>query len=179
MIGRRDLLRASALTPLAGLMACAGGSQAVPQWMTAIQAVGQEFALVLPQLQQAGMPASDAATAQQVIAQIQQAATAVGTASSATQGQSALIQIEGAINAIAPIALPFVSLIPGGSILGLIIVALPAIETMLNVTVSLLSAPAKQIAATAPAAAPTTPTAAAAPLDPAQALGIILRQTGH
>jgi hypothetical protein len=121
-------------------------------WISAIQAIGAEAGQFVTQLSSvAGVPASVVSEAQTIIAEIQKAAAAVGSATTASVGQSVLQTIETYINDLAPLVLPFVSLIPGGSIIGLIVAALPAIEAMLNVAISNISSAAAQLAASAPA----------------------------
>jgi hypothetical protein len=140
----------------------------------------------MPQLTKAGLSGATVTTVSTAITAISAAGNDISAAATATQGQSTLIQIEGYVNAIAPDVLPFVSLIPGGGILALVIAALPAIEAMLNFAVSLLSAEAKTIAvaATPPTPAPTSAarmaaTAPGANPTSAAALAELLRLAGR
>ena len=160
---RRDFL--ATLAAGTALAACAG-QVPVAQWVAGLQAVGQEFSLVAPQLQAAGLGGSALAQAQSIIGQIIAAAGAISNASAAAQGQSTLLQIEGYINALAPLVAPFAAGVPG---LGLIVAALPAIEALLNVTSALVPATQQLVAA--------HPTAAR--MSAQQALAELLRQTGH
>ena len=98
----------------------------------------------------ANVPAATATQISTYITAIEQAVSAVGGSITQTQGQSVLDQIESAINAIAPLVLPFVSAIPGGSYIGLIVAALPALETAVGFLVSALTPAAVQVAQTAP-----------------------------
>lgn len=148
-LNRRALLLAGVFligTPLVGC----SSTTTVPTWVAALQAIATEFNLVMPQLVTAGMSSDVAAKVQAIIAQIQQALTAINSASTQTQGQSVLTTVEGYINALTPLALPFVAAIPGGSVLGLIIAALPAIELAVNMVTSLLNPNALKVASSAP-----------------------------
>ncbi len=169
-ISRRDLFRGAAMVPVGiALASCAGGNQ-VPAWVAAIAAIGREAVLILPQLVAAGLPGAAASQAAAIIGSIQNVAQTISAASTAAQGQAALGQIEIYINAVAPIVADYAGLVPGGSILGLIVAALPAVELAVNVIVDLLTPQAKALAGTAPTAIPSTPTAAAAPLSAQQAM---------
>src|SRR6185312_3303581 len=171
ILSRRRLLAATAIVPAAVVLAACPGPVAVPAFVAALQSVGQDVLLAMPQLLKAGLSGATAATVNTAINAISQVGNDVSAASTATQGQSALIQIEGYVNAIAPDVLPFLPLIPGGSIIAIVIAALPAIEAMLNFAASLLSAEAKAVAATAqvPAPAASTLRRMGATVDPSQA----------
>jgi hypothetical protein len=147
---------------LAGATAIAGGTLAgcatgTPTtgaaWVTALESIASEIALAVPQLVEAGLGGNTLTSVQEVVAEIQQALSGVGAAITATAGQDVLVQVEGYINAIAPLVQPFLSLIPGGSIIGLIVAALPAIEALLNVAVTALTSVAQSLASSAPAVA--------------------------
>ena len=181
-ITRRDLIYGAALIPV-GIALADCSPNVEPTFVAALQAVGQEISLALPQLQKAGLSNNLAGTIAKAITAIEAAASGVGMATTATQGQSVLIQIEGDINAIVPVVAPFVALVPGGAIISLVIAALPAIEAMVNFGVSLLSNQAKQVAATAVVPTPAAGSLARseAPIDPAQAAlaELLRRAAGH
>jgi hypothetical protein len=118
--------------------------------LAGLQAIGTEIVSVAPQLEKFGLSGSSLSTVQTIIADIEQILGGVNAASSAVSGQTVLAQIEGYVNTLAPIILPFVAAVPGGTIIGAIIAALPAIETAVNFLISLLSPQAQQVAATAP-----------------------------
>ncbi len=149
-LSRRHLMLLAGGAAVAPLVGCASVNSQVPSWVAALEAIATEAGSILPQLEAAGLSGADAAKAQQIVAEIQSALKVINIASSETQGQSALATVEGYINALAPLALPFVSLIPGGTVVGLIVAALPAIELALNFIVSLLTPQAKELAASAP-----------------------------
>jgi hypothetical protein len=153
MITRRTLLLTGASS--IALAACSTSTTTtvntqVPVWAAALKAVLTEIVSVLPQLQAVGLSGTALTQAQTIIGQIETALSAIGAASSASQGATTLATVESYINALAPLVLPFVGLVPGGSVIGLIIAALPEIELALNFVISLLTPQAKSIAATAP-----------------------------
>lgn len=161
-MNRRFIITAAAMLPIgyvvSGMSSCGGGvATQVPLYVAAIEAVGQQALLALPQLIGAGLSGTAASSATTIINQISNVGKAISAAATATESQNSLIQIEGYINALAPIVASFASVIPGGAIIGLIVAALPAIEFAVNLGVTLLSPQAQQLAATAPpvAAAPT------------------------
>ena len=153
MLTRRTLL--SSVAPAAVAISVAGcwptpTPTTIPTWVAGLQAIATEIALVIPELQVVGLGGNTLTSAQAIVTEIQTALAAISATSTTTQGQSVLIQVEGYINALAPLILPFVSLIPGGTTIGIIIAALPALEALVNIAVSLLSAQAASIASTAP-----------------------------
>lgn len=156
MLTRRALFAGAAPCALLALSGCGttGGTtninSQVPIWVAALQAIGTEITSVLPQLQSFGLTGSALANAQAIVAKIETVLSGIGSASTATQGQSTVATIEGYINTLAPIILPFVSAVPGGSIIGMIVAALPAIETAVNILITYLTPQAQQVAATAP-----------------------------
>jgi len=150
---RRNFLMLTAGAGALALAGCANGGSvttSIPTWVSAIQAIGTEVGQIVTQLP-SSVPAATASQIQTIISEIQQAASAVGAASTQSAGQSTLSQIEAYINDLAPLVLPFVSAIPGGSIIGIIVAALPAIEVALNMLISTLSPTAKTLVSTAPA----------------------------
>ena len=153
-LSRRTFLLASATVPLAGcstISGIIGNTTSSQQIVTALQAVATEITQVIPQLSQVPGFAGNTLTAvQQVVAEIQQVLSGVSSAITQGQGQSILIQVENYINDLAPLVLPFVSLIPGGSIIGMVVAALPAIEAAAGVVASALSNLSKSIATSAP-----------------------------
>jgi predicted small secreted protein len=174
-MNRRQVIVLLGGTTLAG---CAGASGQIPLYVAALRAVGQQALLSLPQLKTAGLSGPTADTIAKALTEISTVGQAISDAASATDGQSTLIKIEGYINAIAPLAVPFAALVPGGALIGLVVAALPAIEFAVNLTVSLLTPPAKVLASTAP-----KPAGAArgviAVLTPEQALAELLRRSGR
>ncbi len=143
---RQLMIGASAIA----LVGCNGPNQ-VPAWVAAFEAVLTMATSILPQLQAVGLSGGDLDKAQKIVAGMQDALKAISSASTQGQGQAVLTQIEGYINALAPIVATFAALVPGGSIVGLIIAALPAIELGVNFVISLLTPQAVAIASTAPA----------------------------
>ncbi len=194
MMNRRALLRSTALIPVSAALAACGSTSgttttggipvnvtvAVPAWTNAIQAIGQFFQQqFLPSLVAGGakIPSSTIATIDQIVSGISGVASGVNSATTQSQGASVLTTIENFVNELAPVAAPFLALVPGvGPILSIALAALPAVEGLVNMGTSLLSPLVTQIAA---APVPTTPTASAAPLSPQQALGIVLARTGR
>jgi hypothetical protein len=177
---RRQALALMGTTTLA---ACAGGSALVPSWVGAIEAIGQQVALDAPQLKVAGLPAASLTQVSSIDGQIESAAAAIGAESTATQGQSTLIQIEGYVNAVAPIVEPFLetaagAAVPGGGFaIALIVAALPALEFALNMTVSQLTAQAQAIGAKA--VLPASAVFGSGAMDRSQqALNELLRRAG-
>jgi hypothetical protein len=146
---RKFFLLASAVPAGAALAGCATFDQQAPAWIAAMQAINTEISLIMPQLTAAGLSGTAAAQVSAILAQMQKALSAISVASTQAQGASVLVQVEQYINALAPLVLPFVSLIPGGSIIGLIVAALPAIELAVN-TISNLTATAVQLSTSAP-----------------------------
>ena len=161
MISRRALIvGAPSLALPAALLSGCGGSTGLPSntvvgqisstVLSGLQAIAATITSVAPQLVAAGLPSSALGTVNGYIQDIEQVVAGVNSASSAATGATVLSDVETYINTIAPIILPFVSAIPGGSIIGLIVAALPAIETALGTFISLLTPAAKQVATTAP-----------------------------
>lgn len=152
IVSRRRLLAATSLVPIAfALDACNGTAGLLaPIAVSAFQAVGKEAVLIAPQLVQYGLSQADAdniVAGAKIVAAVAGAITGTSTA---LQGADTLSKIEAYVNAVAPIVAPFAPLIPGGTVIGLVIVALPEIEMAINFGASLLSQMAKQVAATAP-----------------------------
>lgn len=169
-----EMTRRALLLGTTALVGCSSINQAVPVWVAALQAVGEEFQLVMPQLQGAGLSGANAAVATTVIQNAEKALAVIDATSTQTQGQSTLITVEQYINALAPLVIPFASLIPGGAAIGLIVAALPAIELAVNLGASLLSTQAQALAASAPKVASAVYGRASAPLTAQQALDILL-----
>jgi hypothetical protein len=170
-MNRRALVTTALMLPIgyvvSGMSTCGGGtsvtSTTISDALKGIQALGTEASAIYQQLVAGGMKVSSAtaSTVQTILNGIQSAASSLTAANAATLGQSILAQVEGYINALAPLVAPFVT--GGGStILQIALMALPAIETGFNMLVSLLT-PAAKALVPAP-----TPTAAA--VTPAQAL---------
>ena len=150
-VSRRTLLATVAPGALLTLAGCGTTPVNPSVWISGIQAIATEVGQIAGQLGAAGVSASVIAQVQSIVASIQAAASAVGGAVTQSAGQSILIQIEGYINALVPIIQPFLSLVPGvGSIIGIIVIALPAIEAALNIIVGLLSPAATALASNAP-----------------------------
>jgi len=154
ILSRRKFIALSGVAAIAvPLAGCAGlpfTPTLVQSAVTAIQAIGTEITQFLPQISSvAGISTSTVSAIATVVGLIQQAASAVGTATTQSSGAAILTQIETYINDLAPLVLPFLSLIPGGNILGIIIAALPAIEAAVGI-VSQLITQAASLAATAP-----------------------------
>ncbi len=149
MISRRTALLAGTSTLALSACSLSGGGGLPSVVVAGFQAIAQEVQLALPQLQAAGLSGTAANTVTTIIGGVQAAARVVSAVSTPTQGSSTLTTIESYVNEIAPLVAPFVSLVPGGGIIALVIAALPELEAALNFTVSLLSAQAKQIAAAA------------------------------
>ena len=122
---------------LAAVGACSNTPTQPSVWIAGLQSILTMTSAILPQFVSAGLSGANLATAQQIVAEMQQALSTINATSTTVQGQSVLTQIEGYINALAPLLLPFVSLIPGGSYIGLIVAALPAIEAAINFISSL------------------------------------------
>jgi hypothetical protein len=151
---RRRLLILGASVSALALTGCATIPGQIPAWLQGLQAILEEAPSIIPQLQNFGLSGSALATAQQVVADIEQVLNGIGNATTAAEGLSILQQVETYINTLAPIALaviPASVLGPAGTVIGLVIAALPAIEAGVNMLVSALSPIAKQIAT--PAAA--------------------------
>lgn len=167
---RRSIIKAVAWLPIGLAVGCTLASPttvsgiSLTQALQGIQALGTSAQTIFSDLVSAGMQVGSgvANTAQTILTQIQNAAAAITPTSTQAAGQSVLSQIEGYVNALAPIAAPFVSLIPGaGGILAIAIAALPAIESGVNLIASLLTPAAKALVPTSsPTAAPLTPSAA-------------------
>lgn len=158
-MNRRNLLVSVAALPFLQLSlpsSCSQVQQQLPTWLAGLQAVATEAAQILPELQAVGLSGSAVTTAENAVAGIQKALSALSAASTTLQGASVLVTVENYINVLAPIALPFVAAVPGGSTFALIVAALPAIEIAVNFGVSLLSPTALQAASAAPAPAITT-----------------------
>lgn len=159
---RQALILGGALALPLGLVVegCTPGQ--TNQWLSAEQAIGQEFTIVAPELASLGInPKAQVTIAGQTIAfngssvaifgqtvaldaigaLVQQLTAGLSEASSVSQGQSVLITAEVYINAVVPVIWPVVGPLvvaadPGvGLTLGLIVKALPAMEGMLNLAV--------------------------------------------
>jgi hypothetical protein len=181
---RRALLAGLGLLPL---VACQTTTPVTPPapipppaWVAGLEAIATEAQNALNQLAAVGLNLNVTVTVggvsmtvSQIISTIQTLAASIGSASTQAEGQATLTQIEDYINALAPLILPFVSLIPGGSIIGLIVAALPALETMLNIAVSILSPTAVQVAQSAPPAPTSAARAARATLGLPNSLGYL------
>lgn len=153
MLSRRNFLLASTGVAAVGtgLGSCAIFSPTgTSEWVPPLQAIAVEITQIIPELVKVGLGGNTLNSVQQIVGEIQQVLSAITSASNQGQGQSVLAQIENYINDLAPLILPFVSLIPGGTIIGLIVAALPAIEAMLNVIVTQLTALAQSLAGSAP-----------------------------
>ena len=158
-VSRRRLLTLAAGGSLAAFLAgcgTTGGSTTtttttVSGWVQAFQALAAEAQLIVPELTAVGLGGNTLTSVQAIVGDIESVLSGVSTAMTQTQGQSVLAQVEGYINNLAPLVLPFVSLIPGGSVIGLIVAALPAIEALVNFGISELSSVTAQLAASAPA----------------------------
>ncbi len=125
---------------------------AIPQWVSAIQAVGTEVGQLVAALPSSVIPAGTVTEIQNVVATIQSIASGISAATTASAGQSALSQIEALINDLAPLILPFTSSIPTiGPIIGIVVAALPAIEALLTPFISLVSSTTQSLATLAPA----------------------------
>jgi hypothetical protein len=146
---RRFLLLGAAALALP-VFGCATTPNTTPAWVAALQAIATEASSILPQLAAVGLSGAALASAQTIVKEIQAALSAIGVASTVSQGQAVLQQVETYINALAPLVLPFVAAVPGGTIIGLVVAALPAVETALNFVASLLTPVAQQLAASAP-----------------------------
>lgn len=158
-LSRRRLLVFGAGASMFALAGCAssGTTTTTPNvsgWVTALQALAAEAGQIIPQLSQVAGFSSVEPQVQQIVAGIQQALSGVSSAWTQSQGQSALTTVENYINDLAPIVLPFVGMIPGvgtaGSVIGLIVASLPAIEAALNVALSALTPQATSLQQTAP-----------------------------
>ena len=157
-VSRRRLLTLAAGGSLAAVLAgcgtTGGGSTTtttVSGWVQAFQALAAEAQLIVPELTAVGLGGNTLTSVQAIVGDIESVLSGVSTAMTQTQGQSVLAQVEGYINNLAPLVLPFVSLIPGGSVIGLIVAALPAIEVLVNFGISALTPVTAQLAASAPA----------------------------
>ncbi len=153
VISRRTLLLSGA-SSAALLVGCATTSGALPATVIAgFGAIAKTAGLVLPQLQATGLAGGALNTVTTILGELQAAAAAITGASSLGAGQSTLTRVEGYVNALAPLVLPFVALIPGGAVISLLVAALPELEIAINFASSLLSAQARQVAAAVPASA--------------------------
>jgi hypothetical protein len=187
MLTRRALLRSTALVPVSVLVvSCAPAPSVtmtpnpVPQWLAALQAIGTIGLNAIPELKSAGLVGTGAAQATTIIQNVVSAASAISASSTATQGQSVLIQIEGDANALAPIIAPFLPLIPGGGVIGLIFAALPLIEAGVNLGVSLLSPKVTAMAAAVPTRVPMAGTGPVPPMTAQEAVNeLIARAALH
>lgn len=152
-VTRRVFLTATAPGALM-LAGCAGSSTgSVSVWIAGLQAIETEVQALLPAIATAtSVPAATLTEITTILQGISTALSTVGTASTTLTGQSVLAQVEGYINALAPLILPFISVIPGGQYISLIVAALPAIETALNF-ISNLTAQALSLATAAPVVA--------------------------
>lgn len=157
MLSRRHLIQLTGSAAVGSLLAgCAtlgNGSTLAQTAVTALQAVATEITQVIPQLITAGLGGNTLSAVQNIVAEIQQVLSGVSNAMTQSQGQSILQQVESYINDLAPLVLPFVSAIPGGSIVGLIVAALPAIEAVVGVAFTYLTNIAQGLATTAPTTA--------------------------
>ena len=157
-VSRRRLLTLAAGGSLAAVLAGCGTTgggttttTTASNWVQAFQALAAEAQLIVPELTAVGLGGNTLTSVQAIVGDIESVLSGVSTAMTQTQGQSVLAQVEGYINNLAPLVLPFVSLIPGGSVIGLIVAALPAIEALVNFGISELSSVTAQLAASAPA----------------------------
>lgn len=147
----RAVLLGGAAIALAGCGTPTTGSVSV--WVAGLQAIETEVQAILPQIASAvSIPAATLAEITSILSAITSALSAISSASSTLTGASVLAQVEGYINALAPLILPFLSAIPGGGVIGLIVAALPAIEAALNF-ISSLTSQALSLASAAPALA--------------------------
>jgi len=165
LLTRRSLLATAAPAALAiGLAGCgttiSGITNTVttvgPTVIAALQALGTMFAQVVPQLAPFGLTGTSQSEALSIISTIESALSGVGSTLTLSQGQSILTVVENSLNTLAPIilaAIPAAALaaIPGGSIIGLIVAALPAIEAGVNFLVSLIGQAASSLKTSAPA----------------------------
>lgn len=136
-----------------------GGTSEIPIWASEIGTLGATITELTPEMVAAGMPQSAATAMGTIVSNITKAASALNVASTTSQGQSTLGQIEGYINALIPIITPFLSLVPGGSVITIILAGLPAIELALNFA-SQLSPAAQALVAAKPGAARLSPSQA-------------------
>jgi hypothetical protein len=134
-------------TALAG---CTIGGVPIPTWITGLRAIAKEVQLVLPQLQAVGLIGNAALNVGVIADKIVAAIGAIGDAATLSQGQSVLTAVETYINALAPLVAPFVALVPGGAIISLIVAALPELEVLLNLAVTVLTPPTKALMTSAP-----------------------------
>ena len=151
---RRRLLATAAPAAALALAGCASGSGTTTStWIAALEAIGTELASVLPLLQSSGaIPVAAISQATVIINDILSVLAAINSASTMLTGYSVLTQIEGYLNALASVIAPYLSLIPGvGTVVGLIVMALPAIELAVNLLVSLISPQLQALASAAPA----------------------------
>jgi hypothetical protein len=127
--------------------ACAGNnvnttiSTIAPALLAGLEAIGTEVSQILPMIQSVGanIPASTVSAIQTAITGIEAAVSGIGAASSASNGASILQTVETYINDLAAALSPFLSLIPGvGPIIGLIVAALPALEAVAGIIISLV-----------------------------------------
>ena len=156
-LSRRRLLALAAGGSLAAVLAGCGTTggttttTTASSWVQAFQALAAEAQLIVPELTAVGLGGNTLTSVQSIVGDIESVLSGVSTAMTQSQGQSVLAQVEGYINNLAPLVLPFVSLIPGGSVIGLIVAALPAIEALVNFGISALTPVTAQLAASAPA----------------------------
>jgi len=173
-MNRRQLLITTSALALAGCQpgtpTTSGGGPTNPlsgvtltQALQGVAALSAQAQAIYQQLVAAGMKigSGTATTVQTILTQIQNAAAALTPVSTAVQGQSVLQQVESYINTLIPIAQPFLAMIPGaGSILAIVVAALPAIEAGFNMVVSFLTPATTAVAAPSPTAAALNPVAA-------------------
>lgn len=170
-MNRRHFLALTGTT--AALSGCALFNQNVPLYVAAIQAIGKEAVSIMPQLQSAAtaVGGSIPASVPGYITDLINVAGGVGNAATAAQGQDALTQVETYINTLAPLVVPIITAAfpAAGAAIGLIVAALPAIEALVNITVTELTPLAKSLAKDAPTPATAMRVGAAmAPADIAQ-----------
>lgn len=148
---RMLLLSGAAAVTVAGCSTLSNWTTITQQAVTALQAIAAEITQIIPQLVSAGLGGNTLTAVQNIVTEIQSVLSGVTTAITNGQGQSILIQVEDLINQLAPLVLPFLSAIPGGSIIGMIVAALPAIEALVGVAITALTNLAQSLASSAPA----------------------------
>jgi hypothetical protein len=171
-ITRRHAL---ALMGTTSLVACAGQTGSA-DYAAAFQAIASEVQAGLAQLKAVGLSGSVLDQVSSIISQITSAAGSVTSLITPVQGQSTLATIEGYFNQLSPLVAPFLALVPGGSIISLIIAALPAVESLVGMVTSLLAPPAKALAVHAAAAQGAR---GAGPLTPQAALDMLIARASR
>lgn len=135
-LSRRALLRATAIAPIAALMACAGQTvpQALQQAASDASLIANGLAAVMPQLSPL-VSASTLATAQGWLTKLQSAASQLAGIPTTTGAVPLVQQIEQGVNAIVGIAAPLLAATPAGPILTAATVLLPVLETAVGLFV--------------------------------------------